>query len=83
MFGWSKRREHRVGEIFVAPFDVVFSEFDVVEPDLDVIRIYRAVDRRYQRVAELTLVSGDVLTTPLMPDLTLPLGDIFPVEANL
>jgi len=25
---------HHLGEAFVAPFDVVFSEFDVVEPDL-------------------------------------------------
>ena len=25
---------HRLGEVFVAPFDVVFSEFDVVEPDI-------------------------------------------------
>jgi Uma2 family endonuclease len=25
---------HPIGELFYAPFDVVFSEFDVVEPDL-------------------------------------------------
>lgn len=25
---------HKLGEVFGAPFDVVFSEFDVVEPDL-------------------------------------------------
>src|SRR5437870_8744148 len=25
---------HPVGEVFVAPFDVVFSRYDVVEPDL-------------------------------------------------
>ncbi|HUI41439.1 MAG TPA: Uma2 family endonuclease [Terriglobia bacterium] len=27
-------KTHRAGEVFFAPFDVVFSEFDVVEPDL-------------------------------------------------
>jgi len=27
-------REKDIGEVFVAPFDVVFSRFDVVEPDL-------------------------------------------------
>jgi Uma2 family endonuclease len=27
-------RDHPIGEIFYAPFDVVFSKFDVVEPDL-------------------------------------------------
>src|SRR5512138_1127179 len=26
--------EHRIGQIFYAPFDVVFTNFDVVEPDL-------------------------------------------------
>src|SRR4029078_1796501 len=26
--------EHRAGKVFVAPFDVVFTEFDVVEPDV-------------------------------------------------
>ena len=26
--------EHRIGQIYCAPFDVVFSKFDVVEPDL-------------------------------------------------
>jgi Uma2 family endonuclease len=27
-------REHRVGRLYYAPFDVVFSRYDVVEPDL-------------------------------------------------
>ncbi len=30
--GWLE--EHPAGQVFVAPFDVVFSRFDVVEPDL-------------------------------------------------
>lgn len=25
---------HKLGELFVAPFDIIFSEFDVLEPDL-------------------------------------------------
>ena len=33
---------HKLGEAFVAPFDVVFSEFDVVEPDLLYISNARA-----------------------------------------
>ena len=33
---------HPVGELFLAPFDVVFSQFDVVEPDL----IYITAERR-------------------------------------
>ena len=31
---WNYLRAHPGGEIFLAPFDVVFSRFDVVEPDL-------------------------------------------------
>jgi len=37
--GWLE--EHPIGEAFLAPFDVVFSEFDVVEPDL----LYLSKDR--------------------------------------
>ncbi len=33
---------HKLGEVFVAPFDVVFSEFDVVEPDILYISNARA-----------------------------------------
>lgn len=31
---WSFLRTHKVGQVFFAPFDVVFSDVDVVEPDL-------------------------------------------------
>ena len=31
---WSYLREHPVGRVFTAPFDVILSNFDVVEPDL-------------------------------------------------
>jgi Uma2 family endonuclease len=129
-------KRHPAGEIFGAPFDVVFSDFDVVEPDLlfvskeqadvvteqnvqgapdlvvevgspatrrrdektklqlyerfgvqeywvvdpdlDVIKVYRLVEGRYQRTAELALAAHDALSTPLMPGLELSLADIFP-----
>ena len=35
-------KPHPAGEVFVAPFDVVFSDFDVVEPDL----LYISRERR-------------------------------------
>lgn len=35
-------RQHPVGEVFIAPFDVIFSKFDVVEPDLLYISHERA-----------------------------------------
>jgi Uma2 family endonuclease len=31
---WKFVDDHKLGEVFAAPFDVVFSQFDVVEPDL-------------------------------------------------
>ena len=134
---WTYLKEHRIGKVFSAPFDVVFTEFDVVEPDLlyvsaatqkdvltakhvrgapdlmveigspgtrkrdetikrrlyersgvreywvvdpelDAIKVYRrAPDGRYARTAELTLDAHDVLTTPLLPGLALPLATIF------
>jgi|KBSSwiStaDraftv2_1062776.scaffolds.fasta_scaffold50139_6 Uma2 family endonuclease len=129
-------REHRIGRVFVAPLDVLFSQVDVVEPDvlfvrrqresevlaenylvgapdlvvevgspstrrtderakqrlyerfavaeywivdpdLDAIKVFRLVESRYERVAELSLEAGDVLTTPLLPGLELPLAEIF------
>ncbi len=39
---WHFVETHKLGEVFGAPFDVVFSEFDVVEPDLLYISNARA-----------------------------------------
>jgi Uma2 family endonuclease len=41
-------RAHPVGKVWLAPFDVVFSEFDVVEPDL----LYVSNERRAQIVTD-------------------------------
>jgi len=37
----------------------------------------RRVDERYVRVGELSLENGDVLTTPLLPGLEMPLLRVF------
>ena len=126
---------HSIGEIFSAPFDVVFSALDVVEPDLlyisrerwqiltdqhvrgapdlaveilspgtrttdeikkrnlyerfgvreywvvdpelDEIKVYRRVEDAFARVAELSVTHEDVLTTPLLPDFSVSLVDVF------
>ena len=39
--------------------------------------MFRLVEMRYQRVQELSLDAGDVLTTPLLPGLEMPLVEIF------
>jgi Uma2 family endonuclease len=129
-------QDHPVGQLFYAPFDVVFSRFDVVEPDLlymsneraaeiltdkhvagvpelvieigspgtrkrdetikrrlyerggvaeywvidpdlNVIRVYRRSGDSFQRPQELSAEAGDVLTTPLLPGLTIDLRRVF------
>ncbi len=124
--------EHPIGQVFYAPFDVVFSRFDVVEPDLlyvsnermkeivtaqhvtgapdivveigspgtrkrdetikrrlyersgvseywvldpalDVVRVYRREGAAFTRPVELSTEAGDVLTTPHLAGLELPL----------
>ena len=132
--GWLEQQP--IGQIYCAPFDVVFSMFDVVEPDLlymsneraevvlteanvqgapelvieigspstrqrdetikrrlyeragvseywfvdpeiDVVRVYRRGADGFKRPIELTAEDNDVLTTPLLPGLSLPLARIF------
>ena len=126
---------HPIGQVFYAPFDVVFSRFDVVEPDLlyvsnarasvltaanvqgapdivieigspstrrrdetikrrlyerskvieywvvdpelDLVRVYRREGEEFVRPIELSLEAGDVLATPLLPGLDMPLAAIF------
>jgi Uma2 family endonuclease len=127
---------HPIGQIFLAPYDVVFSQFDVVEPDLlylsneraaqvltplhakgvpelvieigsqgtrkrdetikrrlyeragvseywivdpttEAVRLYAREGDRFAQPVELSRAAGDVVTTPLLPGLTLPLGRIF------
>lgn len=128
--------DHPLGEIFYAPFDVVFSEINVVEPDLlyisrerqevlternvegapdlvieilspstrrlderrklelydrfsvgeywiadpfaDEIRVYRRAADALRLVTTLVTAAGDVLTTPLLPGLEIPLAEVFP-----
>jgi Uma2 family endonuclease len=55
-------KTHPVGQVFLAPFDVVFSQFDVVEPDL----LFISTERRRQ-VLTLQHVRG-------APDLVIEIG---------
>lgn len=52
-------------------------EYWVVDPELDIVHVYRRVNERYDRTAELTLEEDDLLTTPLLPGLDLPLSKVF------
>jgi Uma2 family endonuclease len=53
------------------------SEYWVVDPELDVIRVYRRQRDAFRRPVELSAEAGDVLTTPLLPGLEMPLTRVF------
>jgi Uma2 family endonuclease len=55
------------------------SEYWIVDPDLDVVRIHRRTDQGFTRPVELSAEAGDVVTTPLLPGLELPLANLFRV----
>ncbi len=132
---WNYLNRHPIGQVFSAPFDVVFSDLDVVEPDvlyisrersgiltekhvrgapdlvveisspgtrktdevtkrklydrsdvreywvidpeLGIVKIYRRVEGRFSKAAELALERGDALTTPLLPGFSAALVDLF------
>ena len=135
---WSYLDAHPIGQIFHAPFDVVFTRFDVVEPDIlylsneradavlteahvtgapeivieiaskgtrkrdetikrhlyeregvleywivdpeiDVVRVSRRQGDALARPVELSRRADEVLTTPLLPGLAIPLTRLFRV----
>ena len=49
------------------------SEYWIVDPESDVVRVYRRATERFDRAIELSREASDVLTTPLLPGLALPL----------
>jgi Uma2 family endonuclease len=71
----TRRRDETIKRRLYERFDV--SEYWVIDPELDEIKVFRHREDRYERVAELTLEHNDVLTSPLLPGLELPLNRIF------
>jgi Uma2 family endonuclease len=52
-------------------------EYWLVYPDRHTVRIYRRKQGRLTLAADLSAAAGDVLTTPLLPGLEIPLATIF------
>ena len=52
-------------------------EYWVVDPELDAIKVYRRAGGVFTRAAELTAEAGDILTTPLLPEFSVALAEIF------
>ena len=53
------------------------SEYWVVDPELDLVRVYRREGEGFSRAVELSREARDVLSTPLLPGLEMPLVRIF------
>ncbi len=71
----TRKRDETIKRRLYERFGV--AEFWVVDPELDEIKVYRLVEGRFERTALLSLEQGDVLTSPLLPGLTLRLAEIF------
>lgn len=71
----TRRRDETIKRRLYEKFGV--EEYWVIDPEIDTIKVYRRVNERYERTVELSLEHGDVLTTPLLPGLNLPLSTIF------
>jgi len=71
----TRKRDETIKRRLYERFGV--AEYWVIDPELDTITVYRRADERYVRAAELSLENGDVLTTPLLPGLEMPLSKIF------
>jgi Uma2 family endonuclease len=52
-------------------------EYWIVDPELEIIKVFRMTEQGYVRSAELSNEAKDALTTPLLPDLQIPLREIF------
>jgi Uma2 family endonuclease len=52
-------------------------EYWVVDPELDAIKVYRRVNDAFVRVAELNVEHDNVVTTPLLPEFSVALAEIF------
>jgi Uma2 family endonuclease len=53
------------------------SEYWIVDPEIDTIRVYRREADGFARVVERSAEAGDVITTPLLPGLEIPLSRVF------
>jgi Uma2 family endonuclease len=53
------------------------AEYWIVDLDRDVIRVYRREGEIFARPVELSVEAGDVLTTPHLPGLDIPLSWVF------
>ena len=71
----TRKRDETIKRRLYERFGV--TEYWVIDPELDTIKVYRLIEGRFTRTAELSLEHDDALTSPLFPGLELRLADIF------
>jgi Uma2 family endonuclease len=71
----TRRRDETIKRRLYEQWDV--QEYWVVDPDLEEVRVYRRQGERYVRSALLSAEQGDVLTTALLPGVSLALDRVF------
>jgi Uma2 family endonuclease len=52
-------------------------EYWIIDPELELLKIYRLTDGRYGQATVLAHETQDILTTPLLQTLNLPLATLF------
>jgi len=52
-------------------------EYWVVDPELELVKIYRLSGGAYVLAAEIDTDKGGTITSPLLPDFSLPIADVF------
>ena len=52
-------------------------EYWIIDPEIEAVKVYRMTAQGYHRTAELSREADDALSTLLLPDLTIPLKNIF------
>ena len=53
------------------------SEYWIADPEINTVRVYRRQNKKLALVSELAASAGDVVTTPILPGLTIELTKLF------